>query len=135
MIALLCVGFACTQEVFVAIVDWLSSLTMKLNYGWFTALTLGLFVVWRVHKLKCNWQKDKYRDILIAALVFYVITTLYYRFFYEGYDYVLLCWKVTYVDVLWVLAAAFVVGSLFNKKKNSEAVRTESSILLDYLSD
>ena len=134
MIALLCAGFACTQDVFVSVVDWLGALSLKLNYGWFTALFMGLMMVWCGYKLKNNWQKYRYSDILIATLVFYVITTLYYRFIYNGYDYVPLLWKVTYVDVLWGLAIAFVIESLINKKKvkGSTPGRTESSILLDY---
>ena len=134
MIALLCAGFACTQDVFVSVVDWLGALSLKLNYGWFTALFMGLMMVWCGYKLKNNWQKYRYSDILIATLVFYVITTLYYRFIYNGYDYVPLLWKVTYVDVLWGLAIAFVIESLINKKKVKGGApgRTESSILLDY---
>lgn len=134
MIALLCAGFACTQDVFVSVVDWLGALSLKLNYGWFTALFMGLMMVWCGYKLKNNWLKYRYSDFLTATLVFYVITTLYYRFFYNGYDYVPLLWKVTYVDVLWVLAMAFVIESLINKKKvkSSTPGRTESSILLDY---
>ena len=134
MIALLCAGFACTQDVFVSVVDWLGALSLKLNYGWFTAFFTGLMMVWCGYKLKNNWQKYRYSDILIATLVFYVITTLYYRFIYNGYDYVPLLWKVTYVDVLWGLAIAFVIESLINKKKvkGDAPGRTESSILLDY---
>ena len=134
LIALLCAGFACTQDVFVSVIDWLGALSLKLNYGWFTALFMGLMMVWCGYKLKNNWLKYRYSDFLTATLVFYVITTLYYRFFYNGYDYVPLLWKVTYVDVLWVLAMAFVIESLINKKKvkSSTPGRTESSILLDY---
>ena len=107
MIALLCAGFACTQDVFVSVIDWLGALSLKLNYGWFTALFMGLMMVWCGYKLKNNWQKYRYSDILIATLVFYVITTLYYRFIYNGYDYVPLLWKVTYI--------IFVTSSLWTR--------------------
>lgn len=43
IIALLCAGFACTQVVFLTIINCLSSLSMKLTFGWFTTLLIVNF--------------------------------------------------------------------------------------------
>lgn len=133
LIAFLCAGFACTQKVFVFVVDWLSRFSMKLDYGWFTVIIVILFIVWCGYQLIANWKKYKYNDTLIATLVFFTISTLYYRFVNDGYDYVPLVWKVAYVDLLWVMAVAFVVESLVNKKATPDTPsESESAILLDY---
>ncbi len=132
IIAFLCAGFACTQKVFVFVVDWFSRLSMKLDYGWFTVTIVILFIAWCGYQLIANWKKYKYNDALIATLVFFTITTLYYRFVNDGYDYVPLVRKVAYVDVLWVMAVAFVVESLVNKKATPDSPsESESAILLD----
>lgn len=133
IIALLCAGFACTQDVFLAVIDWFGSLSMKLNYGWFTVLVIVLLTVWSCCQLKVNWRKYIYSSAFTATLVFFVVTTLYYRFVYEGYDYVSIGWKIAYVDVLWLLAAAFVVEAAVNKHiKKPIAKDGESTIILDY---
>ena len=133
IIALLCAGFACTQDVFLAVIDWFGSLSMKLNYGWFTVLVIVLLTVWSCYQLKVNWRKYIYSSAFTATLVFFVVTTLYYRFVYEGYDYVSIGWKIAYVDVLWLLAAAFVVEAAVNKHiKKTIAKDGESAIILDY---
>lgn len=133
IIALLCAGFACTQDVFLVVIDWLGSLSLKLNYGWFTILLIVLLTFWCCYQLKVNWRKYIYSSALTATLVFFVVTTLYYRFVYEGYDYVSIAWKIAYVDVLWLLAAAFVFEAVVNKHiKKPIAKDGESAIILDY---
>jgi len=132
IIALLCAGFACTQDVSMAMIDWLSSLSMELNYGWFTALVTVLFAVWCVYRHIINWRDYKYSDAFSATLVFFAVTTLYYRFFQGGFEFVPLVWKITYVDVLWVVAIAFVIEAIVNKNaKRAWITDGESSILLD----
>ena len=134
IIGLLCTGFACTQDIFVVVVDWLGSLSMNLNFGWFTAVLMILLTIWCVYFLKTNWQKHQYNDVFTAALVFFTLTTVYYRFMDDGHEFVRLVWIVTYVDIFWVLAAAFVIEAIANKKKTkfTDADGAESSILLDY---
>ena len=134
IIGLLCTGFACTQDIFVVVVDWLGSLSMNLNFGWFTAVLMILLTIWCVYFLKTNWQKHQYNDVFTAALVFFTLTTVYYRFMDDGHEFVRLVWIVTYVDIFWVLAAAFVIEAIANKKKTkfTDADVAESSILLDY---
>ncbi len=132
LIALLCAGFACTQDVFGVVIDWHGSLSMKLNYGWFTVLLIVLLTIWCCYQLKINWRKYIYSSAFTATLVFFVVTILYYRFFCEGYDYVSIAWKVTYVDVLWLLASAFVVEAIVNKYMRSTiAIDGESTFVLD----
>lgn len=131
-IALLCAGFACTQDVFLFVIDWLGSLSMKLNYGWFTVFIIVLLTIWCCYQLKVNWRKYIYSSTTTAALVFFVVTTLYYRFVYEGYDYVSIAWKLAYMDVLWLLATAFVVEAIVNKHtRRTIATEEESAIILD----
>ena len=131
-IALLCAGFACTQDVFLFVIDWLGSLSMKLNYGWFTVFIIVLLTIWCCYQLKVNWRKYIYSSTTTAALVFFVVTTLYYRFVYEGYDYVSIAWKLAYMDVLWLLATAFVVEAIVNKHtRRTIAIVEESAIILD----
>ena len=133
VIALMCAGFACTQDVFMGVIDWLSSLSMELNYGWFTILVIVLFSAWCCYRLIVNWRKYIYSTAFSAALVFFVVTTLYYRFFYEGYEFVPIAWKVAYVDVLWILGAAFVVEAIINKQKRRTIAKDgERTITLDY---
>lgn len=43
LIALLCAGFACSQNVFMVMIDRISLLSIKLNYGWFTAILIAFF--------------------------------------------------------------------------------------------
>lgn len=132
IIAVLCAGFACTQDVFMSVINWLSSLSMKLNYGWFTSLLIVLLVVWCSYQLWANWRKYKYSDVLIASLVFFVVTSLYFRFFDNDFDFVPLAWKIAYVDVLWILALAFIVESVVNKtSKRPVVTEEECSFLLD----
>ena len=132
IIALLCAGFACTQNVFMSVISWLSFLSMKMNYGWFTALLIVLLVVWCGYQLWGNWRKYKYGNALIALLVFFVITTLYYRFFSGSFDFVPLVGKIAYVDVLWVLDVLFIVEAIVNKSAKKKPYKSgESSIILD----
>ena len=132
IIAVLCAGFACTQEVFMPVIIWMGSHLMKLNYGWFTALLIVLLIIWCGYQLWVNWRKYKYGEVFIAALVFFVVTTLYYRFCSDCFDFVLLVWKIAYVDVLWFLAALFIVEAFLNKRvKKAVIVEGESTILLD----
>lgn len=133
IIALLCAGFACTQDVFLLVIDRFVSLSMKLNYGWFSILLIVLLTLWCCYQLKVNWRKYIYSSFFTTTMLFFVVTTLYYRFVYEGYDYVSIVWKVTYVDVLWLLAAAFIVEAIVNKHiKKPIAKDGESAIILDY---
>ena len=133
IIALLCAGFACTQDVFLLVIDRFVSLSMKLNYGWFSILLIVLLTLWCCYQLKVNWRKYIYSSFFTTTMLFFVVTTLYYRFVYEGYDYVSIVWKVTYVDVLWLLAAAFIVEAIVNKHiKKQIAKDGESAIILDY---
>ncbi len=133
LIALLCAGFACTQDVFLVVIDWFGSLSMKLNYGWFTILLIVLLTLWCCYQLKVKWQKYIYSSGFIATMLFFVVTTLYYRFFNEGYEYVSIAWKFAYVDVLWLLAAAFIVEAIVNKyTRRAIAIDEESAIILDY---
>ena len=132
IIAFLCAGFACTQNAFVFVVDWLSRLSMKLDYGWFTFIAILLFAIWCGYQLHANWKRFKYSDALIAALVFFAVTMLYYRLANDYYDYVPFVWKVAYVDVLWFLAVAFVVEALVNKKtKPNSPTEKANAFLLD----
>ena len=132
IIALLCAGFACTQDVFFVVIDWLGSLSLKLNYGWYTVLLIAVFTIWSCYQLKVNWRKCIYSSAFTVTLVFFVVTTLYYRFVYEGYDYVLIVWKVAYADVLWLLAVAFVVEAIVNKyTRRTIATDVEGAIILD----
>lgn len=132
IIALLCAGFACTQDVFMPVVNWMCSLSMNLNYGWFTVLIITIFTIWCSCKLWANCRKFKYSDIFVASLIFYVVTTLYYRFYKNGYNFVPLVWNITYVDVLWVMSLLFISEDIFNRmaRKNANEVK-ESSIILD----
>ena len=133
LIALLCAGFACTQNVFLVVVDWLCSLSMKLNYGWYTVLLIVLLTITCCCQLKSNWRKYIYSSTFLATLVFFVVTTLYYRFINEGYEYVSIAWNIAYVDVLWLLASAFVIEAIVNKyTRKATAKDGESAIILDY---
>lgn len=132
VIALLCAGFACTQDVFLDVVNWLSSLSMKMNYGWFMVLVFVLLSVWCGYQIKVRWRRFNYSDTFAATLLFFVITILYYRFVSEDYEFVPIVGNITYVDILWLLALAFIVEAIVNKlsrKPTNEEV--ESSILLD----
>lgn len=132
LLALLCAGFACSQDVFGVVVQWLSSLSMKLNYGWFTALLIVLLVIWGSYQLWAHWRKFKFSDAFTAMLVFFVVTMLYFRFIDGCYIYVLLVWKIAYVDVLWILALAFIIESIVNKGgKKPVVLEEECSFLLD----
>jgi hypothetical protein len=132
IIAVLCAGFACTQEVSMLVINWMSSLLMKLNYGWFTALLIVLLIIWCCYQLWVNWRKYKYGDVFIAALVFFVVTTLYYRFFCDYFDFVLLVWKIAYVDVLCVLALLFIGEAVVNKiARKNLYLEGECAILFD----
>jgi len=132
IISLLCAGFACTQDVFGAVVQWLSSLSMKLNYDWFTALLIVLLVVWGSYQLWIHWRRFKYSDALTAMLLCFVVTMLYFRFIDDDYVYVPLVWKIVYVDIIWVLALAFIIESIINKNtKSNTYLEGESSFLLD----
>ena len=132
IISLLCAGFACTQDVFGVVVRWISSLSMKLNYGWFTALLIALLVVWGSYQLWIHWRRFKYSDALTAMLLCFVVTMMYFRFIDGDYVYVPLVWKIAYVDVLWILALAFIIESLVNKGVKKPVVSEEEcSFLLD----
>ena len=132
IITLLCAGFACTQDMSISVFQWMGTLSMKLNYGWFTALLIILLVVWCCCQLWENWRKYKYGDALIASLVFFVVTTLYYRFFSDSFEFVPLVRRSAYVDVFWVLAVLFIVEAIVNKNVKKKPYTTgESSILLD----
>lgn len=132
VIALLCAGFSCTQKVFMLVINWMSSLSMKLTYGWFTILLIIILIIWCGYEFWVNWRKYKYGDVLIATLVFVVVTTLYYRFLNASFDFVLLTGKIAYVDVIWVLALAFIIESLVNKGVKKPVVpEEECSFLLD----
>lgn len=132
LIALLCAGFACSQNVFIAVIKWMSSLSMKLNYGWFTILVMTLFSACCCYRLIINWRKYKYSDAFPASLVFFIVTTLYYRFIYDGYEFVPIVWEITYADVLWILAMAFVIEAIVNKNtRGAPIAEGENSILLD----
>ena len=57
LIALLCAGFACSQDVFCTLIDRLGSLSMELNYGWYTVLLFVLLTVICCYQFKvfyCN---------------------------------------------------------------------------------
>lgn len=132
ILALLCAGFACTQDIFSDVLQWMGGLSMELNYGWFTVLTIILFAAWCGYQLWNKWRKFKYSDTLTATLVFFVITTLYYRFFDNYYDFVPLIWEITYVDVLWIIAVAFIIEAIVNKfNKKPASTEKECSFLLD----
>lgn len=132
ILALLCAGFACTQDIFVDVIQWLSSLTSELNYGWFTALLIVFLSIWSCHQLWINWRKYKFSDTFTSLLLFFVVTTVYYRFFSEDFDFVLLIGKIAYIDVLWVLALLFIVEAIVNKNiKKKQYTNGESAILLD----
>lgn len=132
VIALLCAGFACTQNVFMGVIDWLGALSMKLNYGWFTILLIVLLFIWCCYLIKINWRKYQYSDALSATLLFILVTTIYYRFFSDNYWYVLLVRELAYVDVIWLLTLAFFVESLVNKSvQYGVSEEKESSILID----
>lgn len=132
LIALFCAGFACTQEVSIAVIQWLGTLSMKINYGWFTALIIVILTIWSGYQLWVNWRKYKYDDTFIASLIFFVVTTLYLRFYDDGFDFMPLIWKITYVDVLWVLSSLFIIEAIINKNVR-KIPNTEggNSILLD----
>ena len=133
IVALLCAGFACTQDVFLLVIDRFVSLSMKLNYGWFSILLIVLLTLWCCYQLKVNWRKYIYGSFFTTTMLFFVVTTLYYRFFNEGYEYVSIAWKIAYVDVLWLLAAAFVVEAAVNKHiKKTIAKDGESAIILPF---
>ena len=132
IIALLCAGFACTQDAFLVVVDCFCSLSMKLNYGWYSILLIVLLTILSCYQLKANWRKFIYSNALIATLAFFIVTTLYYRFINDGYEFVLLVWNIAYVDVLWVLATLFLVESIVNRSvKRTTTPNCKSSILLD----
>lgn len=132
ILALLCAGFACTQDIFSDVLQWMGGLSMELNYGWFTVLTIILFAAWCGYQLWNKWRIFKYSDTLTATLVFFVITTLYYRFFDNYYDFVPLIWEITYVDVLWIIAVAFIIEAIVNKfNKKPASTEKECSFLLD----
>ena len=132
MIALLCSGFACTQDAFRVVIDLLSSLSLKLSYGWFTALIIVFLVIWCGCLLIINWRKHKYSDIFSATLVFFVITMLYFRFVDDGYVFVPFAWKFAYMDVLWIIFTSFVIEAIVNKNTRDSVVEGGgSAILLD----
>lgn len=132
LIALMCAGFACTQDVFVTLVDWMSSLSMKLNYGWYTVVLSLLLIIWCFYILATNWRKFNYGSTFTATLVFAVITTLYYRFIHDGYVFVPIVCNFTYVDVLWILAVAFLIEAIVNKyKEKTSFAGNEIAILSD----
>ena len=132
VIAFLCAGFACTQDICRVLIDWLSSISMKLNYGWFTALLIVLLAVWCGYLLIANSRKYKFSDTFSATLVFFVITTLYFRFVDDGYEFVPFAGKIAYMDVLWIIAMAFVVEAIANKcKRETKPKEKEGAILLD----
>lgn len=132
IIALLCAGFACSQNVFMSIINWMSSLSMKLNYGWYTVSLIVLLTIWCGYQLWTNWRKYKYGDALIALLVFFVVTTIYYRFLNDSFDFVPLVWKISYVDNLWVLAVLFIMEAIVNDNVKKKSYTTgESTIFLD----
>lgn len=133
IIAILSAGFACTQDVAMEAIDWLAVLTMRLNYGWFTIIVMALLALWSVYLLWRNWQKCHYGHTLTAMLVFFVVTTGYFRFLSEVYQFVPLAGRIVYVDVLWVLAIAFLGEAIINKlaKKKLEENVEDTSILLD----
>lgn len=132
ILALLCAGFACTQDIFSDVLQWMGGLSMELNYGWFTVLTIILFAAWCGYQLWNKWRKFKYSDTLTVTFVFFVITTLYYRFFDNYYVFVPLIWEITYVDVLWIIAVAFIIEAIVNKfNKKPASTEKECSFLLD----
>lgn len=132
IIALLCAGFACTQVVFLTIINCLSSLSMKLTFGWFTTLLMVLLFIWSCHQFYVNWRKYKYSNAITAVFVFFVVTMLYYRFIDSHYEFVPLIWRIAYVDVLWVLAFAFIIESIVNKCTEKHSFTdVECSFLLD----
>lgn len=105
---------------------------MKLNYGWFTALVIILFSVWCSYQLYVNWRKRKYSEAFLASLMFIAITTAYYRFFNDSFDFVALVGTIAYVDALWVFAVLFIVEGIVNLNlQKGPMVEAESSILLD----
>lgn len=132
IMALLCAGFACTQDVFRAVLDWVGSLSMQLTYGWFTVLLLVLFAAWCIYILIANWKQYHYSSVFTAVLVFFVVTSLYYRFLDNSYVFVPLAGSLAYVDILWILSIAFVVEATVNKyKKPRPIIDGDNSILLD----
>lgn len=132
IIASLCAGFACSQDIFLVVVDWLSSMSMKLNYGWFTAIVMALLSVWCGYQLKVNWRKYNYNNVFTATLVFFVITCLYYRFINDRYEFISLFGNIAYVDALWILSIAHVVEAIVNKNtKKITFEDVDDSILLD----
>ena len=106
---------------------------MKLNYGWFTAIIIVLFTIWCGYRLWNNWRTYKYSDAFTASLVFFVITTLYYRFYNGSFNFVPLVGMVTYVDVLWIFAVLFVLEAIVNKtvRKKPNSKGEKNAILLD----
>lgn len=133
VISLLCAGFACTQDISISVIEWFGSLSMKLNYGWFTAIIIVLFTIWCGYRLWNNWRTYKYSDAFTASLVFFVITTLYYRFYNGSFNFVPLVGMVTYVDVLWIFAVLFVLEAIVNKtvRKKPNSKGEKNAILLD----
>lgn len=132
LIALLCAGFAWTQDVFKVVIDWIGILSMQLTYGWFTVLIIVLFAAWCIYILKVNWKQYHYSDVFTAVLFFFAITSLYYRFLDNRYEFVPLAGRLAYVDILWILSIAFVVEAIVNKYKRPQPIKDgDNSILLD----
>ena len=132
LLALLCAGFACTQDVFSDVLQRLAALSMELNYGWFTVFAIFIFAAWCVYQLWAKWRKYKYSDTFTATLVFFVITTQYFRFIDNYYNFVPLIWEITYMDVLWFIAAAFIIEAIANMTmKKTVTTEKECSFLLD----
>lgn len=132
LIALLCAGFACTQDIFRVVIDWIGTMTMQLTYGWFTFLLLVLFAVWCIYILMANWKQYHYSKVFSSVLVFFVVTSLYYRIFDDSFKFVPFAGKIAYMDVLWVLATAFVVECIVNKcTKETKTKEKEGTLLLD----
>ena len=89
-------------------------------------------MIWCCYQLWVNWRKYKYGDVFIASLVFFVVTTLYYRFFCDYYDFELWVWKIAYVDVLCVLAVLFIGEAIVNKiARKNPYLEGECAFLLD----
>lgn len=133
IIAILSSGFACTQDVAAKAIDWLAALSMRINYGWFTFIVVALLALWSVLLLWRNWLRYHYGNAFIAILIFFVVTTGYYRFFSDVYRFVPIVGCVAYMDVLWTLTIAFLGEAIINKqvKKKLEEDEEKASILLD----
>lgn len=132
LVALICAGFACTQDVFMVVSDCICFLSMKLNYGWFTAFMIASLSVYCCYLLKINWKRYKYNDWTTASLMFFVITILYYRFGHDEYNFIPILGELAYVDIMWLLAVLFIVEAIVNKTtKVSTPINSKSSIYLD----